>query len=285
MKTLAEQLAEIPFFPPGIQVVPRLLPLLGNDRFHTDEIADVVRVDTSLTADILRVCNSVYFGSTARVQTIQDATVRLGVRELYTIISKVIAAPILGVPSHDHLIEGVDLWHHSLATGCAASVLGAARGADPEVSFTVGLLHDIGKVRLVQTAGLEYMQMIAAAREGVEPLHLLEARKWGVDHAVIGGQLLKKWSFPDNMRDAVLLHHSVMGSTPNLDFAALIHLADYLAGAIGFPYDRKAPIHFPQPRALQLAGMSQEQLDSLSPSVFQSFSREQEPFSDLGKIG
>src|SRR5687768_14191269 len=143
MKTLADQLAEIPFFPPAIQVVPRLLPLFQNDRFHTDELAEVVRADPALTADILRVCNSVYFGFNVRAQTIQDATLRLGVRELYKITSKVIAAPILSPASHDNLLEGVDLWQHSLATASAAAVLAKERGMDAEVFFTMGLLHDI----------------------------------------------------------------------------------------------------------------------------------------------
>lgn len=280
MKSLADQLAEIPFFPPAIEVFPRLLPLLHKDQYPTDELAEVVRVDTALTADILRVCNSASFGFNVRAQTIHEAILRLGLREIYTITSKVIAAPILGAGNHDTLLEGVDLWNHSLATACAAAVLAHARGTDVEAAFTVGLLHDIGKVRLVQSVGKDYTQMIVAARDGVEPLYVLEARKWGIDHAVIGGQLFKAWSFPFNMRDAVLLHHTVMGSTPNLEFAALVNLADYLAGAIGYPYDRLSPLHPPNPLAIQLIGISQEQLDQLRPTVAQLFTREQAPFAD-----
>lgn len=278
MKSLADQLAEIPFFPPGIQVVPRLLPLLNDDRVPTDELAEVVRVDTGLTADILRVCNSAYFGFSVRAQTIQDAIMRLGLRELYKITARVIAAPVLGQGRGENLVEGVDLWGHSLATGVAASVLAKARGTDPEIAFTVGLLHDIGKVRLTQTVGADYAKLILVARENGEGLNVLEAQKWGVDHAVIGGQLLKRWNFPDTMRDAVLLHHSVMGSTPNLDFAAFINLADYLASATGHAYDRHAMILPPNPRALQLAEMNQAQLDELQGDVLQTLTREQAPF-------
>jgi putative nucleotidyltransferase with HDIG domain len=280
--TLAEQLEQIPFFPPAIQVIPRLLPLFHNDRSPTDELADVVRVDSGLTADILRVCNSAAFGFQIRAQTIHDAARRLGMREMYKITSKVIAEPVFGAGVHQVPVEGVDLWHHSLAAASAAAVIAEAKGTDTEIGFTVGLLHDIGKVRLVQTVGNDYREMINLARGGAEPLHMLEARKWGVDHAVIGGQLLKRWNFPENMRDAVLLHHSVMGSTPNLAFAAYVNLADYLASAIGLPYDRLAPVHPPSPRALQLAEMTMEELHQLAPKVIEHFNREQAPFVERG---
>jgi putative nucleotidyltransferase with HDIG domain len=282
MSTLAEQLEQIPFFPPAVQVIPRLLPLFGNDKSPTDELAEVVRVDSGLTADILRVCNSAAFGFQMRAQTIQDAALRLGMKEMYKITSKVIAEPILGAGVHQVPVDGVDLWHHSLATGSASAIIAEAMGTDMEIGFTIGLLHDIGKVRLVQTVGSDYREMIIAARGGAEPLHSMEAQKWGLDHAVIGGQLLKRWNFPENMRDAVLLHHSVMGTTPNLDFAAQVNLADYLAGAIGLPYDRLGPVHPPNPRALHLANMSVEDLHKLAPKVIEHFNREQAPFVERG---
>jgi putative nucleotidyltransferase with HDIG domain len=280
MSSLAEQLEQIPFFPPGIQVFPKLMPLLKHDRYPTDELAEVVRVDTGLTADILRVCNSAAFGFKIRAQTVNEAILRLGVRELYTITSKVIAEPILGAGGADRFLNGVDLWRHSLATGSAAAVLAKSRGTDPEVAFTAGLLHDIGKVRLVQTVGKEYSAMVQEARGGFQPLYTLEAARWGIDHAVIGGQLLKNWGFPFNMRDAVLLHHSVMGSSVNLEFAALIHVADYLAGSIGYPYDLQAPVFSPDPRALQLIGFDMGQLEQLRPVALQLFQREEAPFAE-----
>jgi putative nucleotidyltransferase with HDIG domain len=284
MSNLAEQLEQIPFFPPGVQVFSRLLPLLGNDRYPTDELAEVVRVDTALTTDILRVCNSAAFGFKVRAQTIHEAIQRLGLREVYTITSKVVAAPILSAGHNEILPEGVDLWTHSLATAAAAAVLAQARSMDPEVAFTAGLLHDIGKVRLVQSVGNEYAELIKEARSTGETLNVLEARKWGIDHAVIAGQLFKKWSFPQTMRDAVLLHHSVMGSTLNLAFAALIHLADYLAGAIGFPYDRLASIPAANPRAFQLLGWTLEQLEQYRSPALQLYTREQAPFeSAIGR--
>jgi putative nucleotidyltransferase with HDIG domain len=279
VSNLAEQLEQIPFFPPGVQVFPKLLPLLGDNQYPTDELAEVLRVDSGLTADILRVCNSAAFGFRVRAQTVQEAIQRLGLREVYTITSKVVAAPILNSGSHDNLLEGVDLWNHSLATAAAALVLANLKGFDPEVAFTVGLLHDVGKVRLVQTVGPEYAEMIKQSRQG-QPLYILEAQKWRIDHAVIGGQLFKKWLFPDNMRDALLLHHSVMGSTPNLNFAALINLADHLAGAVGFPYDRLAPLEAINPRAMQLLNVSPQELEELHPKVVQVFLRERTPFNE-----
>ena len=278
MTDLAEKLGDVPFFPPAIQVVPRLIPLLGNNNYPTDELADVVRVDTGLTADILRVCNSVAFGFSMRAQTIHEAITRLGLRELYTITAKVIAAPILGAGAKENPVEGVDLWNHSLAAASAAAVLAEVNGTDAEIAFTVGLLHDIGKVRLVQTVGPDYAKLIVQARNGIEPLHTLEARQWGIDHAVIGGQLMKKWNFPENIRDAILLHHTVMGATPNLDFAAYMNIADYLAGSVGLPYDSHAPLHPPHPRALQLAEMTLEEVDALRPKVAEVLTREQAPF-------
>ena len=258
---------------------PKLLPLLGDNQYPTDELAEVVRVDSGLTADILRVCNSAAFGFRVRAQTVHEAIQRLGLREVYTITSKVVAAPILSAGSHENLLEGVDLWNHSLATAAAASVLANAKGFDAEVAFTVGLLHDVGKVRLVQTVGPEYAELIKQSRSGT-PLYALEAQKWRIDHAVIGGQLFKKWLFPDNMRDALLLHHSVMGSTPNLNFAALINLADHLAGAVGFPYDRLAPREPLNPRALQLLSIAPEQLEELHGQVITYFLRERTPFAE-----
>src|SRR5687768_3794825 len=148
------------FLPPSFELIPRLLLHLDNAQgADAEELAAVVRADTALSADVLRIANSVYFSGGYRVETVRDAILRMGLREVYRIVMRVVASPVFQA-SQKTSMPRVELWKHSFAAAVAAHLLAGRAGEDPEVAFTTALLHDLGKLVLAQAHGRKYTALI-----------------------------------------------------------------------------------------------------------------------------
>lgn len=107
------------YLPPAFELVPRLLLLLDDPEADPESLAELIRVDAGLTADVLRIANTAYFGRSERSATLQHAILRLGLNEVYRIVMKVVTSPILAI-SHDSALAKLGLWTHSLAVAVAA---------------------------------------------------------------------------------------------------------------------------------------------------------------------
>src|SRR5690349_3873186 len=124
MKDFSRLIRETQFLPPAFQLVPRLLLLLDeSENASSDDLADLIRVDAGLTADLLGVCNSAYFGASTRVETVHEAIFRLGLREIYRVLLKVISMPLMTSPQPEYGLDEANLWNHSLAVATAAKFL------------------------------------------------------------------------------------------------------------------------------------------------------------------
>src|SRR5688572_12468165 len=151
------------FLPPAFQLLPRLLLLLEDVESNADALADLIRVDPGLTADILRVCNSARYGLTYRAENIQQAILRIGFSEVHRIVMTVITSPALKDPQNTYASNQADLWNHSLATATASQALAAKAGIDADLLFTAALLHDIGKVILSRAIPKQYGEVMKNA--------------------------------------------------------------------------------------------------------------------------
>jgi putative nucleotidyltransferase with HDIG domain len=215
--------------PPGMEVIPKLLRIMDDPQTPSEDIVDVIRLDSGLTTDVLRVCNSAAYGGSCVVETIAVAVNRLGLRELYRIVLEAVASSSfrkvqeLGPPI-------VDLWEHSLTSAVAAQVLALRAAMDAERAFTAGLLHDIGKLVLWQQFGNQYREVSAQAGHAEKSLIEIERERWGIDHAAIGGRILTAWNFPEEIVAAVEFHHDYKGDSGHI--LALAALSNQVAHAL-----------------------------------------------------
>jgi hypothetical protein len=136
----------------------------------SEGLVDLIRVDAGLTADILHVANSAPYSRGSRVETLTEAVNRVGSREIYRIITNIIASPVLA-NSEQRGFARLDLWKHSLSAAVAAQALAMhLPNVEPEVAFTAGLLHDIGKVVLAQAVGPDYVAIMEETKASLTPV-------------------------------------------------------------------------------------------------------------------
>lgn len=278
MKNLSQFVADTQFLPPAFQLLPRLLELLEDPEANSEEIAEIIRLDPGLTANVLRVCNSARYAGAYRVETLQEAVMRLGLREVYRVVAGIVSSPVIAQAKEALDPSLGDIWNHALACASAGHILAGEKGDDPEIAFTAGLLHDIGKVLIMHAGAAEYTDLLKEAGEkGLSPLELEKAR-FRMNHAEVGALLLKRWNFPPSITAAVQFHHKPSAAKEHARIAAYTQLADSLARRIGHPYGPPEP-EAPDAASLELLDLTEPELLSLQYQVLHSYEKEKATFS------
>jgi HD-like signal output (HDOD) protein len=209
----------------------RLLELLDDPDVAVESVTAVIEKDPSLTANLLKLSNSAYYGMRRQVGTVREALLHLGSRTVLTIAFATSMGDVMRGPMSGYRLPRRRLWGHALATGVAAARLcgGVPQAPTRDRAFTAGLVHDIGKLlldRLLQQK-LEQLPPGADARTLLGAEHAL----LGFDHAQAGAALGEAWNFPADLVEAIGRHHE-----PPRDASPLVRVvaaANLLAAHIG----------------------------------------------------
>jgi putative nucleotidyltransferase with HDIG domain len=278
VRKIEDFIANADFLPPAFQLLPRLLLLMEDVEANADALADLIRVDPGLTADVLRVCNSAAYGLTYRAENIQQAILRIGFREVHRILMSVIMSPTLKNPQDNYSTSQTDLWNHSLAAAVASQSIAGTAGIDVDLAFTAALLHDIGKVVLSQAVPQEAGSAQTAALEKHQPLFLVEREVLKTDHAAVGARLLERWGFPRNISMAVRFHHEPEKAKEEFRLTSCVCLANVLAYRMEDPVVVPEYVLVPNPKALQELGFTKPSLEVLVHEARVQFSNAQQSF-------
>ena len=228
--TAHEMVAKVRNLPPVSHAALRLVGLLDRPEASNDEIVEVLKHDSVLTAKLLRACNSPAVGLVEPVTSVDQAVLMLGHSQILQMVTALAFGGAMAVQLPGYAIEANELWRHSLVTASAAETI-AAHGvelAEPSVAFTAGLLHDIGKLVMTQFLTEESQTAIRARVAQGVPTADAEREHFGTDHAEVGACLLYVWRLPEEIVESVANHHHpTVDPKPRL--SALSHLANCLA--------------------------------------------------------
>lgn len=215
-------------FPALPSVVSRVMELASEPDSTMDEFLEVIRLDLSLTAALLKLANSAFFGQTRMVSSLKQAIPILGLNEIRNmVIARAMFSSFKTVKGESWFdIRG--FWIHSFLCGLAARVL-ARESAVSEDFFISGLIHDIGKLVILTVFPAQFAQLSAQCGEPLFDMYQWEEKHFGVSHGVIGHNLLKRWTFPKKLSDSVGYHHHPEAAEENTSAAALIYFADMVA--------------------------------------------------------
>ena len=221
-----------------MQAVPSLPSLYGeivdqtNDPHITlSEIATTISKDIAMTAKILKLVNSAFFGLGREVSSLHEAISYLGIETIKSLVLTVNAFTQLE-KGDQRVIPMEAIWSHSLAVGAGAKQIAEAEECSSmvrEQCFAAGMLHDIGKLVLAVNFPKEYASIVRSCAQSSKSLLEEERAQLGADHAEVGGALLGLWGLPGAIVDAIALHHTP-SSTPIKRFTPLT--AVYAANAL-----------------------------------------------------
>lgn len=217
--------------PPDVCV--KVNQLVGDDASSLDDIANAVIRDPNLTARVLKLANSPYYGLASKVDTVSRAVMLLGMGEIQKLVCTLCA-----VQNFSRLSSKVtnmnSFWRHAVYTGLLAQALARrAHVLHPERLFVAGTLHDLGTLLINHRFPEIAQAAIKAAAGNEDDLYRIEQHDLGFDHAALGGMMLEGWHLPAALVDAVRWHHQPHRARVAPVESAILKVADNIANYSG----------------------------------------------------
>lgn len=227
IRSRLDSLEELPTLPSVAAEVFRIASIPDSS---PAELSGVISNDPALTSKLLKTVNSAFYGSVQKIGTVRQAVVLLGTEEIMDIAFGLAAAKVFDIQPIEGLGDPKDLWHHSICTALIARNLCRKIPKYKHVGvFTAGLLHDFGKIFLMESYPEIYREVYAAGEKHDLPLFEMEEEKLGVNHAEIGKRLASNWNLPEILVEAIACHHQPFpAGGEHAGLAAIIGLANYL---------------------------------------------------------
>ena len=187
------------------QTLAEVLRVTRDENSSAQDLAEVIMRDPALTAKLLRVVNSPFYGMSREITTLSQAVVTLGIRAVSALALSTSVYDMTG--KWHSSIDRIRFWRHSLEVAIASRLVAdAIRYPRPEEAFVSGLLHDLGLLILEKSFADKFSTVWKQAPSG-EELVELEENTWGTNHARVGQFLLEQWKIPATICEAVGQHH------------------------------------------------------------------------------
>jgi putative nucleotidyltransferase with HDIG domain len=221
----------MPAFPQSVQ---KILDLTRDINCLPKDLVNVIEKDPVMTMKILRVINSAYYSLPAKITSVNQSVVYLGLNTIKNLALSIAAVGML--PRFN--TSGFDIQRyllHSLTTAAVARQVAVVyvRGqVDPGDAYIAGLLHDFGKAVFAQFMASEFRLALAMSQDDNIPLHHAELEVIGADHALVGSLLATKWQFPEHLVACIRDHHNLEAApTPVMD---CVRVADQICRKLAF---------------------------------------------------
>ena len=230
--------------PPFPAIAQRVLALVAQEDVGIRELGDLVKMDPSFSAELLRFANSALFGVRQGVKSVSQAIVLLGLDRVKTMATLVAVNRMIRSAVRVDALRKV--WIHSLATALIAEEAARVSGIAADTAYTAGLLHNLGTLGLMSAYPEEYSRMLDVTREFGFDLLQTERDLFDIDHCLAGSYLAQDWDYPDELAAAIAVHHEEpIAGEISLDNVVKVswRLSDTL-GYVAFPPDK--PWSYPE---------------------------------------
>jgi HD-like signal output (HDOD) protein len=269
LKRFIAKVEDLPTLP---RTLLRITEFINDPRASAKDLARIITDDQVLTARLLKLVNSSFYGFPQRIATVTDAILLIGfdaIRSLLLTTSVFDLFPARTVRSRR---DQELLWDHSLGCAVGAKVIaGAVRHQKIEELFVAGLLHDIGKIVEMTLRPGDFAQITARVAERRQLISVAEMEVLGCTHADIGRLLAERWNLPVKLVSVIAWHHTPMAAGAFAAESSIVHLADILARALqlGSGGDDKVP---PLDRAAwDLLKLKPSSLDEIMAAMLDEF--------------
>lgn len=230
------------------------------------DIAQIISKDPALSAKVLQLVNSSFYGLVKKVETLTHALALIGTNQLMTIVTGVSVVSVFKNLSSS-LLSMRQFWEHSVACGIVSRQLASFMDGvvNSERYFVAGLLHDIGRLVLIHSASAEMSRILAKAR--TNRMAMLEAEKLvlGFDHTHVGAFLANSWNLPAHLESMIRYHHKAEEGKNPRD-PAVVAVADFLVTALNVGSSGNCELAYLPPETWEKLDLSEGILENL---VFQ----------------
>lgn len=210
----------------------RVNDAVNSPRSSIQNVSRIISEDSGLTARLLMLVNSSYFGLPQKVESILIAASMVGTHQLRDLaLATSVINMFKGIPVY--LVTMDSFWKHAVACGIAARTLAVwRREENPERFFVSGILHDVGRLIMFSKIPDLAREALIAATTKKTFLHIAEKDLVGFDHASVGQAMLQSWNLPDYLSETVGMHHDPVAALHFQQEASVLHIADIIAHAL-----------------------------------------------------
>ena len=230
-KDIAEKVGSLPPLP---DTAIKLMNVVNDPHSSVEDLVEAIRYDQAITGEVLRVCNSAYFGLARRVSSLNDAMLCLGTLKVMQLVMAIHANSLMASEQRGYGLAAGDLWKHSVGVAIASGAL-AQKMKLPQAgqAFTAGLLHDIGKVVLNEYVAEQFAEILERVNTQKQSFIEAEQDVLGFNHQDIGGEIAERWQLPEPITRCIRHHHDPSAADPPDPLVDGVHLADCICMMLG----------------------------------------------------
>lgn len=206
-----------------------LRELLTADQRYTAQISEVIRRDPSLTARLLRLVNSVYYGLSTPVNSIEEAVFYLGVRQIRQLAMLTPVIEDFQKLAGNTQFPWRDFWQHCIGTAILTrEIIGIVSMPTDESDYVAGLVHDVGKIIMASVFPYHFSEIHRRASQSIDELMDVEREVLGMDHAELGAMYLEDYHLPELMVETTRFHHCPEKAARHIPIVCAVNIADAL---------------------------------------------------------
>ena len=220
------------------QVALKIIRTMQSDDFHLWDVARQIRHDQVISANVLKMCNTAYVSANVGIESIDQALLILGAQRVYQFVLSSVMSVFFESSSRGYSMSIGGLYHHAVSTAIVSEQISKlTRHAEPDIAYTAGLLHDIGKVLLDQYVASALPLFYGKVASEGEQLLNVERSLLGITHHEAGERLAELWAFPPSIKDVIAYHGQPELAQHNKDLVTVVHLADLLISRFSSGYE------------------------------------------------
>lgn len=264
MNSMKFLINEIDKLKPASHVLNKVMELMNDSQRSSSELSEVIVYDPALTANILKACNSAYFGLKTKIDSIQHAITFLGMEEIAELVLLCGCSDEMLQKQEGYDLRKGELWRASVSSAIIARDIAKNNSLNEEhFIFTAALLKDIGKIVL--------NQYVAGSLERINELvfdqgySFIEAEKdiLGIDHAELGAIIARRWQFSDKMVEVIHQHHLSEEPAKNIQETTIVYLSDIICMMMGIGVGSDGLAYNFHKEAFEQLGLSDQDIQKI----------------------
>lgn len=228
---LVEKVDEIPVFP---QTINNIIRLIEDPETGAKDVEREVIKDQGLTVKILKLANSSYYGLSRNIRSVSEATVLLGFQAIKSMVLATTVGKVFDRELPGYALGEEALWRQAQICAITARVVAKkCRFPKADQAYTAGLLRDIGKVILDHYMSEQYEVIVSEVIASKKEFLQVELDVLGYDHGQVGARIAEKWHLPEELVEAIEMHHTPEKARVNPKMTAMVHVADVIVMMMG----------------------------------------------------
>ncbi|NLJ98549.1 MAG: HDOD domain-containing protein [Tissierellia bacterium] len=261
LEHIVGKVKDIPMLPDRIN---RIIKITEDPDSTIEDLEKEILLDQSLTSKILRLANSTHYGYPRKINTISQATILLGFKTIKSIVLASTVSKMMVKELKGYGLGKNDLWTQSQTCAIISRYIAKDVGFNgPETAYIGGLLRDIGKTILNYYVEKEYNAITNRVQFGKVSFLEAEEEILGFNHAQVGEKIAERWNFPQELVEAIGLHHNPETSTIDPKLVSIVHIADSITMMLGISIGADGLTYNFSPFALHSLNYSTQDIEQL----------------------